>query len=157
MTPTSQFGKCVAIFFIPLACFTMGQWVSLVANNIIGSRSSRFRRNILQSREFTPDDLYAMDVNGDGVVTRAEFLDFLLVAMDKIDEDLVLELRAYFEKLDIHGKGELSRDDLIEVAKRKLRSPRRKLELATYKQKLLKQAERPSKQRLFESEKGEVE
>jgi hypothetical protein len=34
--------------------------------------------------------------------------------------------------------GELSKEDLIEMARRKMKSPRRKLELHAYKQKLLK-------------------
>ena len=81
-----------------------------------------------------------MDVNGNGKVTRAEFLEFMLVAMNKIDYDLVDELHEYFNKLDSRGTGELSRADLVENARRKLKDTRRKLELAAYKQQLLNKA-----------------
>lgn len=73
----------------------------------------------------------------DGKVSWFEFLEFMLVAMKKVDPDLLDELRAYFDRLDVSNTGELSRDTLIELARRKRTSPRRKLELYAYKQHLL--------------------
>lgn len=61
----------------------------------------------------------------------------MLVAMKKVDPDLLDELRDYFERLDVSNTGILSRDDLIEMARRKTKSPKRKLELYAYKQHLL--------------------
>jgi hypothetical protein len=86
------------------------------------------------------DELYAMDNNGDGQVSRAEFLEFMLVAMNKIDYELVDELEETFNRLDVNGTGVLSKETMVEAAKRKLKSPRRKLELAAYKRHLLSQA-----------------
>ena len=54
-------------------------------------RAARFRQE-MGTRELTQTDLDIMDRDGDGIVTRAEFLEFMLVAMNKIDEDLVQEL-----------------------------------------------------------------
>jgi hypothetical protein len=139
LTPTTQDQKFLAIFFIPLSCLVMGHWLGYVANRIIEGRSSRFRIQYC-ARELTQDDLDAMDVNEDGKVTRAEFLEFMLLAMNKIDYEMVDELQAYFGKLDVAGTGELSRANLVEAARRKLKSPRRKLELASYKHRLLDQA-----------------
>jgi hypothetical protein len=136
LTPPSETGKLVAIFFIPLAVAAMTQWLGLVANFIIDGRSAQFRRQ-LQERELTQKDLDIMDVNGDGQVSRAEFLEFMLLAMKKIDNDLVEELRHHFDKLDADGTGELSRADLVAGAKRKLKSPQHKLQLAAYKQSLM--------------------
>jgi hypothetical protein len=82
-----------------------------------------------------------MDIHDTGKVTWSEFLVFMLVATKKIDYDLVDELQAYFNKLDVCGSRELSREDLMQRAKKKLRSPRRKLELAAFKARLLHQAE----------------
>jgi hypothetical protein len=81
-----------------------------------------------------------MDDNQDGHVTRAEFLEFMLVAMNKIDESLVQELRQHFDQLDYDGTGDLTRDDLVTAARRKLTNPKNKMRLAVYKQRLLEQA-----------------
>jgi hypothetical protein len=136
VTPPTQTGRFIAIFFIPIACGAMGQWLGIVANFIIGGRQAKFREN-LGNRELTQRDLDIMDEDGDGLVSRAEFLEFMLVAMNKIDTELVNDLRSHFNKLDTDGTGELSRQDLLEAARRKLQSPTHKLKLAEYKQQLL--------------------
>ena len=149
LAPTTPTAKLMSIFFIPLACGTMGQWLGVVANWIIEGRSARFRKQ-MGNRELTQRDLEIMDINGDGVVSRAEFLEFMLVAMNKIDQELVDELRDHFNKLDVDGTGELSRDDLVEAARRKLKQPVRKLELAAYKRRILEQGRRgPATQGVF--------
>jgi hypothetical protein len=139
LTPTTETEKFLAVFFIPLACLVTGHWLGYFANHIIESHSSRFLHRY-EAQELTQDDLDAMDVNCDGMVTRAEFLEFMLLAMNKIDADLVDELQNYFHKLDTSSRGVLDREDLVEIARRKLKNPRRKLELAAYKCELLKQA-----------------
>jgi Ca2+-binding EF-hand superfamily protein len=137
--PQTQVGRLLAIFFIPLAVGTMGHWLSVVASSIIANRQSRFHRR-LQMKELTLSDLEIMDDDGDGNVSRAEFLEFMLVAMNKVDKECIDEMRVHFERLDADNKGVLSRNDLIARAKRKLQSPHRKLELSRYKQQLLQQA-----------------
>lgn len=114
----------------------MGQWLGFVANWIIEGRQAKFRKH-LGNRELTQRDLDIMDENGDGSVSRSEFLEFMLVAMNKIDQELVDELRGHFDKLDADGTGELSREDLVEAARRRLKSPSHKLKLAAYKHQLL--------------------
>ena len=83
-------------------------------------------------------DLEAMDADGDGNVDWSEFLEFMLVAMNKIDEDLLWEMRYQFDSLDVDDTGVLSKQNLIQMARRKLRQTPRKLELLQYKQNLLK-------------------
>jgi potassium channel subfamily K len=137
--PQTQMGRLFAIFFIPLAVGTMGHWLSVVASSIIANRQSSFHRR-LQMQELSQSDLDIMDEDGDGNVSRAEFLEFMLVAMNKVDKDFIDEMRGHFERLDTDNTGVLSRDDLIASAKRKLQNPYRKLELSHYKQQLLQQA-----------------
>jgi hypothetical protein len=117
----------------------MGHWLSVVASSIIAQRQSGFHRR-LQSQELSQSDLDIMDEDGDGNVSRAEFLEFMLVAMNKVDKEFINEMRGHFERLDADNTGFLSREDLIASAKRKLRNPHRKLELSHYKQQLLQQA-----------------
>jgi Ca2+-binding EF-hand superfamily protein len=103
------------------------------------ARSSRFLRQI-EEKIFTEEDLECMNADGDGRVSKAEFLTFMLVAMKKIDKDLADELDQYYDKLDIDRSGYLSREDLIETARRKLRSDplqRMQRQLYTTQQQLL--------------------
>lgn len=61
----------------------------------------------------------------------------MLVAMNKVDPELLDEIRDYFDRLDVNNTGELSKDDLIVMVRRKMKNPRRKLELHAYKQHLI--------------------
>ena len=117
--------------------------LGIIAQSIMERRSAQFRAMYYTKRhkELTSRDLMAMDVNGDGKVSRAEFLEFMLLAMKKVDTDLIQELQEYFDRLDVLGSGELSKDDLIALARRKLASPERKKELADYKRRLMEKAE----------------
>ena len=137
--PVTQRGRLMAIVFIPLAVGAMGHFLSSVANAIMERRVSLVQQQ-LASRELTLYDLEIMDADGDGHVSRAEFLEFMLVAMNKVDKEFIEELRHHFAQLDVDGTGVLSKDDLIEHARRKLGRIQRKLELAAYKQHLLRQA-----------------
>jgi potassium channel subfamily K len=111
LTPITQTEKVLAIIFIPFAVGITGQWLGYFASHIIELRCSQFRHQY-GARELTQDDLDVMDGNRDGKVTQSEFMEFMLLALNKIDYELVKELEAYFNRLDVEGTGELSRDNL---------------------------------------------
>ena len=147
-TPKTQEAKAVAIVFIPLAVGCMGQWLSILANWIVESRSSSLIKRTLQQQarqQLTLADLDLMDGDKDGTVSRAEFLELMLVAMNKIDKDLLETLREYFDRLDVDGTGTLTKEDLLQVARNKFRSPRYKLKLSGYKHHLLQQGNRDAR------------
>jgi hypothetical protein len=142
LVPKSDKSKQIAIVFIPLVCGATGQLLAIAAGRIMEARSSRFLRQ-LEQKNFTEEDLECMDADGDGRVSKAEFLTFMLVAMKKIDKDLVDELDQYYDKLDTDRSGYLSREDLIETARRKLRSdPIQRMQRQLYKQQLLNKSSR---------------
>ena len=134
--PSSQQSRLCAVFFIPLAVGVMGHWLSMVATYIIESRQARLRSKLVK-KELSIQDLEIMDEDGDGQVTQVEFLEFMLLAMNKVDTETLASLREYFRKLDANGTGTLDKEDLISAAKLKLRSASHKLELSRYKQELL--------------------
>ena len=74
---------------------------------------------VYHNRELTERDLEVMDEDGDGEVTYAEFLEFMLLAMDKVDRPLLDQLKRHFAKLDVDGTGSLDKDDLEEIQRRK--------------------------------------
>jgi len=123
VAPTSPKGRLIATVFIPIAVGCMGYWLSMVANYIIDQRQSQFKRQ-MASKPLTLDDLDVMDEDGDGQVTRVEFMEFMLVAMNKVDAETLQSLQQQFERLDRDSSGTLSKDDLVHKAKRKFLSPR---------------------------------
>jgi hypothetical protein len=137
LVPKTQMERLAAVIYIPMVCLLMGHWLAYIANTIIELQSSQFIKKRLEHPTLTQASLDIMDVNGDGKVCWAEFLEFMLVTMEKVDYELIEELQSYFRQLDVAETGELSRDDLVEAARRKLKSARHKLELATYKRRVV--------------------
>lgn len=56
--------------------------------------------------------LKSMDENGDKIVTREEFLKYMLIETQLVDEDKIKEIMDKFEKLDKSKDGSLSLNDL---------------------------------------------
>ena len=110
-----------------------------MANSIIARYHGRFHQ-LLENYELTEADIELMDSDQDGKVGYAEFLEFMLVATGKVDREMLDELRIHFDRIDVEEDGFLSREDLVATAKRRLKSPRRKLELARYKEHVIEQA-----------------
>jgi Ion channel len=137
MAPTSQRGRLWAVLLIPIAVAVMGHWISSVAAFIMERRQMDNLRRKLLERELQLSDLTVMDENGDGQVSQLEFLRFMLVALNKVDERTLVNLQLYFERLDVDGTGTLNKLDIIANAKAKLRQTNRKLELSAYKQRLI--------------------
>jgi potassium channel subfamily K len=136
LAPQTQSERLLAVPFILLMVGVMGHWLGVAAKAIIDRRQQEFCRRF-ETRELTLNDLLVMDDNGDGKVTLAEYLAFMLVAMNKVDQELITDLTAQFNRLDVDGTGCLEREDLIIVAKKKLHCSKRKLQLRQYKQELL--------------------
>jgi Ca2+-binding EF-hand superfamily protein len=132
-------GRVLAVFFIPLACGVTGHGLGYIAKLRIDIRERQFLDQI-KAWELTQDDIDAMDTNNDGEVSWSEFLEFMLIGMCKINYELLDDLQIIFHRLDVAGTGVLSRDDLVEMTRRKQKSPRRKLELAAYKRLLKERA-----------------
>mmetsp|Transcript_1718 Transcript_1718/g.3928 ORF Transcript_1718/g.3928 Transcript_1718/m.3928 type:complete len:664 (+) Transcript_1718:73-2064(+) len=138
LTPETQLERFFGIFFVPLAVSVTGYVLAYVADSIVDNLQQKaFNSRVTMHKELTVDDLRILDVDGDGTVTYTEFLEFMLLAMKKVDPGLLDSLREYFDKLDVTNTGVLSKEDLIETARRKLKSPNRKSELAEYKRQLL--------------------
>jgi hypothetical protein len=132
VTPHGKSMKLFAIFYIPLAVGAMGHCLGSIANYIIESRRKVFHETFYR-HEMTLEDLMSMDEDHDGVVTEADFLAFMLVAMKKVDSELVNHIRQRFHELDMTRSGTLERADLEAMARKNLRSARTKLMLREYK------------------------
>lgn len=86
---------------------------------IISNRQKRYA-NFLQSKPLTMEDIRILDGDGDGNVTRAEFFQFMLVAMNQVDKSLFDGLNEHFDRLDADKSGTLNKDDLATMAKHQI-------------------------------------
>jgi len=132
--PVDQWGRMLVVCFIPFAVGAMGWFLQYVAEYIIRSRQ---RSTLTKLREsITILDLEAMDENGDGLVSWSEFLEFMLCAMNKVDQELLWELKFQFDSLDVENLGVLSKQNLISLARRR-EGLHNKAKILEYKQQLL--------------------
>ena len=56
--------------------------------------------------------LKAMDADGDGQITREEYVAFMLLEMGRVDRAELEELQGQFKRLDVTESGYLDREDL---------------------------------------------
>ncbi len=106
-SPSSQYGRMFAIFYLPLAVVSVanaiGNIVELIANqNVV-------RQNISMK------ELIDMDTDGDGEVSKVEYLSYMLMKLGKVEQEMVDEILAQFDKLDADNSGALDREDLIRL------------------------------------------
>mmetsp|Transcript_20489 Transcript_20489/g.26885 ORF Transcript_20489/g.26885 Transcript_20489/m.26885 type:complete len:103 (-) Transcript_20489:132-440(-) len=64
-------------------------------------------------RDFTIKDLMEMDADKDGKVHRGEFILYSLLAMGKVEQEDVDELKEVFDRLDKDNNGTLDRADIL--------------------------------------------
>lgn len=104
--------KLFCVFFLPVAVAVFGKLLASIAS-IYMDRKRRQAERAFLSRSLTLCDLTTMDTDGNGNVDKAEFLSFMLVALQKVSKDDVREICDLFHKLDGDGSNFLSMDDLL--------------------------------------------
>jgi potassium channel subfamily K len=114
--PRTLNGRRWAIFFIPLAAAAAANELSELAYLYIGYRQKRAYDKLV-SLDLTLEYLEEMDSNRDGKISKDEYKDFMLVAMNLVDKEQLDELDEQFERLDVLGTGYLDREDLMLMAK----------------------------------------
>jgi len=140
LVPTTSPMRLFAIFYIPVSVAIMGNILGSVAGMVMDMKRERMLQSI-RHRRLRVKDLLAMDEDGDGNVTELEYTKFMLLKMQKVDEDLLEELHKQFSHFDADNSGVLAKSDLYEMAKRRSKEPSSKLRLSGYKSYLLRQAD----------------
>ena len=61
------------------------------------------------------EDLRKMDADGNGAVTMLEYVEFMLISMNKVDEEFLDKLHAQFKSLDVDNSGTLDFHDFRSI------------------------------------------
>jgi Ca2+-binding EF-hand superfamily protein len=76
----------------------------------------RQRQRVLYEQKLRQDlrfeHLRVMDADGDGLVTREEYVNFMLLEMGVVSEEDLAALHQQFVSLDVSGSGYLDKEDL---------------------------------------------
>jgi hypothetical protein len=131
-----------SVFFIPLSVGCISAALGKIANIFVEQEIAKANSKLLK-REVTLEDLEMMNADGDGEVSPLEFIEHMLKVMHKVDQNLLDELHAQFEKLDADGSGGLQQDDLELLTERKLKE-RRQQAIERYERSLLNKNRRQS-------------
>ena len=52
-------------------------------------------------------------------VDQFEFLTFMLASMQKVEPEMMMDLKDLFERLDVNGSGTVQKEDLVLAAKKR--------------------------------------
>lgn len=132
-------GRVFCIFFIPLFVGLTADLLAKLAQSTLDQDVKRAKEDMLRSRLLLEEDLMAMDADGDGVVTRLEYIEFMLLSMGRVDKPILERLHKMFDRLDADGSGTLEPDDLMLISNRKgvLERTARKMKMEEYKNMLI--------------------
>lgn len=111
-SPSHEKVRLACCFLLPLMVAVLGEFLARIAS-IYMNRKSRQAEKRFMSRTLTLGDLECMDINRDGEVEKGEFLAFMLVALQKVNQDDIDEIMTLFDHLDRDKNGTLTKNDLI--------------------------------------------
>jgi Ca2+-binding EF-hand superfamily protein len=96
---------------LPLAVASVGEAISSLALSRLRQRQRGLYEQQLR-RDLTLEHLRVMDADGDGLVTREEYVNFMLLEMGVVSEEDLASLYQQFVSLDVTGSGYLDKEDL---------------------------------------------
>lgn len=107
VVPLSPNAKLACVFFLPFCAAVLGEFLSRIASTYMSRKQQKTEREFL-SKTLTLCDIKNLDLDQDGRVDLAEFLRYMLVAMQKVDKDDIDELVETFNRLDADKSGTMS-------------------------------------------------
>ena len=102
-----------------------GSLVGRIAQAYVDKRNDRLE-GLFLNRVVTRTDLDKMDIDNSGKVERDEFLVYMLLTLQKVDETDITELLQLFRKLDKDSSGTISIDDLHVISNSSIRMHKRR-------------------------------
>lgn len=114
LCPQTSAGKWLAIGMIPVLLAAFGELFATVGLYVVRKRTHK----LFQSRRdraywMTQGRAVAMDFNGDGRVSKAEFVLYILRELGTVGEDEIEELKDQFARFDVTQSGYIEAGDLL--------------------------------------------
>lgn len=128
--------RVFAVVYIPLLVGVMTYMLGTVATLIFDIKR-RWLMQKIQHRKLHVKDLLQIGSDGDGHVSEIDFVAFLLWKMQKVDKDLLDDLRNQFHHFDVNNDGLISKSDLYQLFLGNLKRANKKLQLVEYKKRLM--------------------
>lgn len=113
ITPATWTGRLLSIFFVPCAVVFIGNQLGEIGPLILNGDASSRKLQKLMNVDLSLEAILDMDDDGDGSVTEYEFMKFMLVRTEIVEEESLVELHKRFQALDKDGSGALDKNDLI--------------------------------------------
>jgi Ion channel len=110
-TPSTTATKLICVFFLPLCVAVLGEILARIASLYMRRKHQEVEHCFL-NRTLTLCDLRTLDADRNGSVDKAEFLAYMLVALQKVSREDMDEILAAFSRLDKDCNGFLTEADL---------------------------------------------
>jgi len=102
----SKGGRMFSVLWMICGFVATTKFISALQGILLGAKRSR------KMAKLSHQLLQNMDVNGDGIVSRYEFLVYVLQTECLVSDDILKEVDDNFDALDNDGTGELSIEDV---------------------------------------------
>lgn len=112
LQPSSTTTRCIAIVWIPLAVAVLGEFLGQVAGIYLHRQADEAEHSFL-ARSMTLADVHRMDTDHDGKVSKDEFLCYMLVALQKVEQKDIDDVHALFDKFDTDHNGDIEKEDIL--------------------------------------------
>jgi hypothetical protein len=113
--PEQPWSRLICIIYIPLLVAFCGSLLGNIATSYVDKRNDILESQFL-NRAVTQSDLQSMDIDRNGVVTKDEFLIYMLLTLQKVDKTDIEDIIDVFNKLDKDGSGTLTVNDIASIS-----------------------------------------
>jgi EF hand len=114
--PKTRNGRIAAILMIPTLVAAAGEVLAGIGLALVEHRQKEVYQNQLKTG-LTEDFLEQMDKDGDGKVSREEYILYMLMEMGAVSQHEIDELCKQFRRLDVARTGYIDKMDLLLMQK----------------------------------------
>ena len=113
VVPIRDEAKFAFIFLLPLSVYSFVSFVAIIDSWITERKCGRKLREIYENGV----DIQEIDIDQDGKIKLCDFIEFMLVSMNKVEKNLLIDLRTMFDELDRDRNGYLDNNELKNILK----------------------------------------
>jgi hypothetical protein len=111
VVPSNNWSKAFTMIYCIIGTLVTAQALNSF-NNALSNYRKAFRNNIILTNQVNMLDLFMMDVDGDGTVTKAEYMIYKLIHMKMVDPEVIARVERQFHVMDVDGSGTLTIEDI---------------------------------------------